>query len=247
MDVSVQFVWKAPEHLEKVHWKFHWWHACISMVPAQYPYSVSVMSCSQCVGWHTFCLSTLYFWPYVEFIRTQTEHVRPGHVRAKLCYKWVYAAVIYSNETFLNIFSSFYPKAHKVITLVMTQPWVSETIKRVSDWLSFFIHNEWAPLVPCPDVPCHSRLYGCRGAERPHSGSDLYWMAAVVGVIPAPAEGLEDVSDGTIACVPEGMPGFICTAILLNICESVSRDLLFSCESVSEILISWLVWYVQEK
>lgn len=142
MDVSVQFVWKAPERLEKVHWKFHWWHACISMVPAHYPYSVSVMSCSQCVGWHTFCLSTLYFWPYVEFIRTQTEHVHPGHVRAKLCYKWVYAAVIYSNETFLNIFSSFYPKAHKVITLVMTQLWVSETIKRVSDRLSFF-HSQW--------------------------------------------------------------------------------------------------------
>lgn len=76
------------------------------------------------------------------------------------------------------------------------------------------------------------------------------WMTAVVGVNTRGCGWLVDVSDGTNACMPDKTPGFISAAILPNICN-VSSDLLFSCESISDlkkiIIISWLIWWVQEK
>lgn len=40
-------------------------------------------------------------------------------------------------------------------------------------------------------------------------GPDIHYMAQVVGVTPVVLVSPGDVSDGTIACVPEEMPGFI--------------------------------------
>lgn len=40
-------------------------------------------------------------------------------------------------------------------------------------------------------------------------GPEIHYMAQVVGVTPVVLVSPGDVSDGTIACVPEEMPGFI--------------------------------------
>ena len=52
-------------------------------------------------------------------------------------------------------------------------------------------------------------LHHCRGAAQPYNGPDKHCMDVVVGVTPVQVVELGDVSDGTIACVPEEMPGFI--------------------------------------
>lgn len=60
-------------------------------------------------------------------------------------------------------------------------------------------------------------------------------MTAVVGVNTRGCGWLGDVSDGTKACMPDKTSGFISAAILPNLCNSVSSDLLFSCTSISDL------------
>lgn len=178
--------------------------------------------------------------------RTCTEQVHPAACKSQtLHYKWVYAAVIYRNEAFFKKFSSLYP--NKTISLVMQTPALimscgydstaSRTFKCVLENFFVFTANEH---LLCPVQMSSAQaaaLHRCR------KGSPcIHCVAPAVGLTAVVAVRLRDLSDGTIACVPEEMPGFIWTAILLNIFESVSSDLLFSRESVSEILISWLIW-----
>lgn len=59
--------------------------------------------------------------------------------------------------------------------------------------------------MPCPDVLCPSSS----PALLQMGGPTIHYTAPVVGVIPVVVVRLGDVSDGTIVCVPEEMPGFI--------------------------------------
>lgn len=88
-----------------------------------------------------------------------------------------------------------------------------------------FIHHEWAPLVPYPDV-----LWTCSSlALLQKGGPRIQWLfGSGGGFWPLAVVGLGNVSDGMIASVPQG---FIWTAILLNNFESLNWNLLFSCET----------------
>lgn len=124
----------------------------------------------------------------------------------------MYAAVIYRNEAFLKMFSSLYP--NKTISLVTQTPTLimscgydstaSSTFKCVLEFFFAFTVNEH---LLCPVQMFFAQaaaLHRCR-----KGGPRVHCMAPAVGLTAVVAVRLRDVSDGTIACVPEEMPGFI--------------------------------------
>lgn len=94
-------------------------------MPGYHTYVLNVMFSVYDKTKHNLLLFSLNLLTYVELTHTHTHtvYVHPRACQSQtLHYKWVYAAVIYCNEIFLKMFSSFYPKAHKVISSVMQTP-----------------------------------------------------------------------------------------------------------------------------